>query len=140
MTLCLQKLSYIVQINTEYIIIIFISVQFFCVRGICLTWNATQDNIFLKCQVLSHVGIESEIKLMDSNDQTRVNCSINGSSYCVAKEEGDIVFEEVSNSEFELVLKTTKKNVNGDWKCFHGGEKANIHIDVSKGKLGFNFS
>lgn len=114
--------------------ILYFSVQFFSVGGICLTWNATTDYVFLKCQVFIDVRLESEIKLMDSHDKIRVKCSINGSPYCVAKEEGDIVYEETSKKGFELVLQTKKKIIKGDWKCYHGSKNANTHVDISKGK------
>ncbi|CAG2196982.1 STRAP [Mytilus edulis] len=105
----------------------------FSVQGICLTWNATKDNAFLECQVLGDVSIESQIQLMDSDDQIRVKCFIYDSPYCVAREEGDIVFGEASNNGFKLVFQTTTKNVQGIWKCVHGRESTNMHIDLSKG-------
>ncbi|XP_052062003.1 uncharacterized protein LOC127702043 [Mytilus californianus] len=72
---------------------------------------------------------------MDSSDRNRAKCFIYDSPKCTAREHDDIILEKSYENSFTLVLQTAKKNVEGDWKCFHGSDKANVNIHLMKGTI-----
>ncbi|CAC5400875.1 unnamed protein product [Mytilus coruscus] len=97
---------------------------------ICLTWNATEDHLFLECNVLN---LENEILLEDAFARRRGRCFKHKTISCVTSDQGDMIFQEFSDSGFSLVLKTVKGKADGNWKCVHGLQEANVDIVLSKG-------
>lgn len=71
---------------------------------------------------------------MDPSSLVRVECFNNKTPKCATKKEDDMIFNNISHNGFSIVLKTNRQNGEGDWRCLHGSDVANVNISLSKGK------
>lgn len=98
---------------------------------LCLTWNATDASLFLKCKVLR---LDYKLVLMDAFNIIRVECFKNRTPFCATSREDDMFFVNLTDG-FSLVLQTDKKNGDGNWQCIHGHNEDHVNISSSKGTI-----
>lgn len=86
----------------------------------------------MMCNILSH---QYKLVLTDPSGFVRVECFKNKTPNCATKTEDDVISSNISHTGFSLGLKIDRKNGEGNWKCLHGSEVANVNISLSKGRV-----
>lgn len=79
------------------------------------------------------MNLENEILLVDAFARRRASCFKHKTLSCVTSDQRDMIFHNFSDSGFSLVLKTVKGKADGNWKCVHGLQEANVDIVLLKG-------